>query len=157
MSDHWGLVSDVQLRTSDDWEDLRTLILHPSVSYFLDKNNRLSGGYAYIATYSPGMRYLTEHRSWQQFIAQRKYGEYPLTHRLRKIGLPAVLKTRTLGYDNKGQAVLRNAGDLDAAWARLGGARLILEGFVPGVHWHAYGKQARPSRKLGHATHPAGG
>ena len=48
-----------------------------------------------------------------------------------KIGLPAVLKTRTLGYDGKGQAVLRNAGDLDAAWARLGGARLILEGFVP--------------------------
>ena len=47
------------------------------------------------------------------------------------IGLPAVLKTRTLGYDGKGQAVLRNAGDLDAAWARLGGARLILEGFVP--------------------------
>ena len=23
---------------------------------------------------------------------------------------------------------------------------------VPGVHWHAYGKQARPGRKLGHAT-----
>ena len=48
-----------------------------------------------------------------------------------RIGLPAVLKTRTLGYDGKGQAVLRNAGDLDAASARLGGARLILEGFVP--------------------------
>ena len=48
-----------------------------------------------------------------------------------RIGLPAVLKTRTLGYDGKGQALLRNAGDLDAAWARLGAARLILEGFVP--------------------------
>ena len=48
-----------------------------------------------------------------------------------RIGLPAVLKTRTLGYDGKGQALLRNAGDLDAAWARLGGARLILERFVP--------------------------
>lgn len=47
------------------------------------------------------------------------------------IGLPAVLKTRTLGYDGKGQAVLRNASDLDTAWARLGGARLILEDFVP--------------------------
>ena len=48
-----------------------------------------------------------------------------------RIGLPAVLKTRTLGYDGKGQALLRNTGDLDAAWARLGGAPLILEGFVP--------------------------
>ena len=40
LSDHWGLVSDVQLRTSDDWEDLRTLILRPGLSYFLDKNKQ---------------------------------------------------------------------------------------------------------------------
>lgn len=26
---------------------------------------------------------MTEHRGWQQFIAQRKFGEYPLTHRVR--------------------------------------------------------------------------
>ena len=48
-----------------------------------------------------------------------------------EIGVPAVVKTRTLGYDGKGQAVLRRAGDLDAAWARLGGAPLIVESFVP--------------------------
>jgi len=47
------------------------------------------------------------------------------------IGLPAVLKTRRLGYDGKGQAVLRSAGDADAAWAALGGSALILEAFVP--------------------------
>ena len=23
---------------------------------------------------------------------------------------------------------------------------------IPGVHWHDYGKQARPGRKIGHAT-----
>jgi 5-(carboxyamino)imidazole ribonucleotide synthase len=50
---------------------------------------------------------------------------------VRQIGLPAVLKTRRLGYDGKGQAVLRNAGDLDEAWQSLGQAPLILEGFVP--------------------------
>jgi 5-(carboxyamino)imidazole ribonucleotide synthase len=50
---------------------------------------------------------------------------------LAAIGLPAVLKTRRGGYDGKGQAVLRNAGDADAAWAALGGVPLILEGFVP--------------------------
>ena len=48
-----------------------------------------------------------------------------------EIGLPAVLKTRTLGYDGKGQVALRGAGELDAAWARLGGVPLILESFVP--------------------------
>ena len=47
------------------------------------------------------------------------------------IGLPAVLKTRRLGYDGKGQAVLRAPADADAAWAALGGTPLILESFVP--------------------------
>ena len=47
------------------------------------------------------------------------------------IGLPAVLKTRRLGYDGKGQAMLRVPADADAAWAALGGTPLILESFVP--------------------------
>ena len=47
------------------------------------------------------------------------------------IGLPAVLKTRRFGYDGKGQAVIRTPADADAAWPRLGGRPLILEGFVP--------------------------
>lgn len=45
--------------------------------------------------------------------------------------LPAVLKTRRFGYDGKGQAVLRASSDVDAAWRELGGAPLMLEGFVP--------------------------
>ena len=49
---------------------------------------------------------------------------------LAAIGLPAVLKTRRLGYDGKGQRVLRGAADVEAAWAALGGTPLILEGFV---------------------------
>ena len=48
-----------------------------------------------------------------------------------ELGLPAVLKTRRGGYDGKGQAVLRSAADVDAAWTQLGGVPLILEGFVP--------------------------
>jgi len=46
------------------------------------------------------------------------------------IGLPAVLKTRRGGYDGKGQAVLREAVDIDGAWDLLGGVPCILEGFV---------------------------
>ncbi|MGH8460925.1 MAG: 5-(carboxyamino)imidazole ribonucleotide synthase [Stenotrophobium sp.] len=49
----------------------------------------------------------------------------------RATGRPAVLKTRRMGYDGKGQAVLRTSQDLDDAWARLGGHPLILEAFVP--------------------------
>lgn len=45
-------------------------------------------------------------------------------------GLPAVLKTRRMGYDGKGQRVLRETADLDAAWAALGAQPLVCEGFV---------------------------
>jgi 5-(carboxyamino)imidazole ribonucleotide synthase len=48
-----------------------------------------------------------------------------------ELGLPAVLKTRRLGYDGKGQRVLRTAADLAPAFAALGAAPLVLEAFVP--------------------------
>lgn len=49
------------------------------------------------------------------------------------VGLPAVLKTRTLGYDGKGQVVLRHARPdaLEDAWRAIGGAPAILEELVP--------------------------
>ena len=47
-----------------------------------------------------------------------------------QIGLPALLKTTRLGYDGKGQMLLRRADDLDAAWERLLPRPLILEGLV---------------------------
>ena len=54
-----------------------------------------------------------------------------LSAALTRVGLPAVLKTRRFGYDGKGQAVLRSEADARSAFERLGGAPLILEGFVP--------------------------
>jgi 5-(carboxyamino)imidazole ribonucleotide synthase len=47
------------------------------------------------------------------------------------IGLPGVLKTRRLGYDGKGQFVLRKPGDVGKAWAALGNAPLLYEQMVP--------------------------
>jgi 5-(carboxyamino)imidazole ribonucleotide synthase len=54
-----------------------------------------------------------------------------LTAALERIGLPAVLKTTRLGYDGRGQAVLRRPEDAAAAFARLDPKPLILEAFVP--------------------------
>jgi 5-(carboxyamino)imidazole ribonucleotide synthase len=42
-----------------------------------------------------------------------------------------VLKTRTLGYDGKGQKVLRKAEDVRGTFAELGSVPCLLEGFVP--------------------------
>jgi 5-(carboxyamino)imidazole ribonucleotide synthase len=51
------------------------------------------------------------------------------------IGAPAILKTRRLGYDGKGQFRLKTVADADAAWSALGPQAskvgLILEAFVP--------------------------
>ena len=49
---------------------------------------------------------------------------------VKAIGLPAVLKTRRLGYDGKGQRLLREESDLEPAWEAIGGVPLILEAFV---------------------------
>jgi 5-(carboxyamino)imidazole ribonucleotide synthase len=48
-----------------------------------------------------------------------------------EIGLPAVLKTTRLGYDGRGQAVLRRPEDAGPAFERLSPKPLILEAFVP--------------------------
>jgi 5-(carboxyamino)imidazole ribonucleotide synthase len=50
---------------------------------------------------------------------------------LEEIGVPSVLKTRRLGYDGRGQRVLRSRDDVEPAWQALRGVPLILEQFVP--------------------------
>ena len=49
---------------------------------------------------------------------------------LARIGLPAILKTTRLGYDGKGQALVRSPEDARAAFVALSPKPLILEGFV---------------------------
>jgi 5-(carboxyamino)imidazole ribonucleotide synthase len=46
------------------------------------------------------------------------------------IGLPLVVKTRRFGYDGKGQFVLQDRAQVDAAWAEIGGTPLIAEQWV---------------------------
>ena len=48
----------------------------------------------------------------------------------RDLGLPGVLKTASFGYDGKGQRTLRNASEIPAAFAGLGGIEGIYEAFV---------------------------
>ncbi len=54
-----------------------------------------------------------------------------LQNAAEKLGLPMVIKTRRLGYDGKGQFVVKVSDDLDAAWTALGGQALIAEQWVP--------------------------
>ncbi|MFI3320380.1 MAG: 5-(carboxyamino)imidazole ribonucleotide synthase [Rikenellaceae bacterium] len=56
-------------------------------------------------------------------------GEESLMEAIEKVGMPAVLKTRTLGYDGHGQAVIRCEADIEKA-KLLTTVPCILEGFV---------------------------
>ena len=56
--------------------------------------------------------------------------ESDLAGAIERLGVPLVLKTRRMGYDGKGQAIVRTAADAAAAWRELGGRALIAEGFV---------------------------
>jgi len=47
-----------------------------------------------------------------------------------ELGLPLVLKTRKLGYDGKGQFVLRQPADVQAAWDACAGVALIAEQWI---------------------------
>ena len=61
---------------------------------------------------------------------------FTLRRALKRLGYPGVLKTRRLGYDGKGQVIIRQESDIEAAWDTLGGDKLgadaiILEAFIP--------------------------
>lgn len=61
--------------------------------------------------------------------------EEDLRAAVKRLGLPAVLKTATGGYDGKGQWVIRSEAEIAQAYAELSkaGTELVLEQFIPFV------------------------
>lgn len=53
-----------------------------------------------------------------------------LQNAVANLGFPAILKTRTLGYDGKGQVFLKPETDLAQAWESVRGYHCIVEAFV---------------------------
>ena len=54
-----------------------------------------------------------------------------LQRAMEEIAYPAILKSRRMGYDGKGQVLLKSGDDLCSAWQSMQGAASIVEGFVP--------------------------
>ena len=57
-----------------------------------------------------------------------------LASAVESIGTPAILKTRRLGYDGKGQVRIMSVDQVDMAFSDMKGAAAILEGFVEFSH-----------------------
>lgn len=83
FNEHWGFVSDVQLRSADDLKEAQNLLIRPGLTYFINGQNNASAGYAYVATLNNPGDNLVEHRIWQQFIHTQTWHKAALTHRFR--------------------------------------------------------------------------
>ena len=111
-----------------DWENISVDALRA-----LPRRTRISPPIAALAT---AQDRVSEKRLFEQLqIPTTRWravsSRSQLSRALREIGLPGVLKTRRLGYDGKGQAVVRNVPEVEAAWERLGATPLIYEELVP--------------------------
>ena len=56
---------------------------------------------------------------------------HELKRAIKKLGLPAVLKTRRFGYDGKGQVIITSEAEISEAWAAMKDSPAILEQFIP--------------------------
>lgn len=97
FNDKWGMHFDLQVRSEDNWNRVRNILVRPGLTYYINKNSNATLGYLYTPTllatkisyidaagnsFAKGS--LTEHRIWQQYI----YNHQPwkgaaLSHRLR--------------------------------------------------------------------------
>lgn len=64
-----------------------------------------------------------------RFVAVQDHAT--LMDAIKRVGLPGILKTRSLGYDGKGQWVIRSPEDASSAIAESHGVALLYEAFVP--------------------------
>lgn len=56
---------------------------------------------------------------------------YDVGRACKRLNVPAILKTRRLGYDGKGQVKINSEDDIESAYKALAGAPAILEKFAP--------------------------
>lgn len=78
-----GLVSDVQLRSRDEWAGPRNLLVRPGLSWYVAPGQSLTLGYAYVGTYNVDAPDATEHRIWQQYLSTYALAGAKVSQRLR--------------------------------------------------------------------------
>jgi 5-(carboxyamino)imidazole ribonucleotide synthase len=140
-----GQVGDVEfVAPYDDLDRVRDFARGVSVVTFEFENvpSATSRACAEIVPVRPDgeVLHITQHRLREKtFLRENGFPVTPfrriqsladLEAAARDLGLPAVLKTASFGYDGKGQQNLRAAAELPEAFARLNGAEGICEAFV---------------------------
>lgn len=87
ISDKWGAYVDVQVRSADDWKNVRNFLFRPGVTYYANSNNEFTLGYllnqTFLHTDGASDNTLTEHRIWEQYVYKQKLSTIGVSHRFR--------------------------------------------------------------------------
>ena len=86
LSQHFSLHFDAQLRSTDRWEQVGTILLRPGLNYHPNKTWTLTAGYAAVfgrRNLNGLSSLLAEHRIWQQALLNYKIKNVSVTHRFR--------------------------------------------------------------------------
>ncbi|MFN7140274.1 MAG: 5-(carboxyamino)imidazole ribonucleotide synthase, partial [Limisphaerales bacterium] len=140
-----GHIADEELVGSyDDLEKIREFARRVDVVTFEFENvpSATTQAAAEIVPVRPDgqVLHITQHRLREKtFLSEngfpvtpfRRINSFPeLENAAKELGLPAVLKTASFGYDGKGQVKIKSADELPSAFAKLNGAEGIYEAFV---------------------------
>ena len=80
------LISDIQLRSTDEWEHVQTFLIRSGLNYSLTKKLGVTAGYAYVSNrriLNGITDYLPEQRIWEQLLFNHKLSRILVSHRLR--------------------------------------------------------------------------
>ena len=86
ISEKWTLLSDLQLRSADQFNYLATLLIRPAIQYKIADKKSAALGYAYLGNWEregSERSFEIEHRVWQQFVLESKLSKTEITNRLR--------------------------------------------------------------------------
>jgi 5-(carboxyamino)imidazole ribonucleotide synthase len=140
-----GQVADVEINASfDDLDAIRAFARNVDVVTFEFEN--VSAAAAEVAGEHAPVRpsghilHITQQRAREKgFLADGGFPVTPFAHlrsapdldeAVRQVGIPAVLKTASFGYDGKGQRRVETAAEAQAAWHAVGEVEAVLERFV---------------------------
>jgi hypothetical protein len=86
LKDKLGFSLDVQIRSADNWEYVRNVLIRPGLTYNLNSTNMISAGYLWASTETKGSiatPALHEQRVWEQYLLSHRLKGSFVSHRFR--------------------------------------------------------------------------
>lgn len=86
LSKKWSALSDIQVRSSNKFAHIETILLRPAIQFKWTKAQSLAVGYAYLGARVQEQNekiYQIEHRLWQQYQLETENNKTVWTNRVR--------------------------------------------------------------------------